>query len=150
MEEYMNATQMAQELELAENTVRRYLRLFKDYIPARQEGRMTKYSPVALQIVAQIGSWYKEGLTTHDITRRLREAHTRVIDVAADPPQLDRVVEHLQRLEERLEKQQTFIEESLKQRDQMLMAAIREMMESKKQIAAAEEKQEKKWWQWWK
>ena len=52
-----------------------------------------------------------------------------------------------QELIDRLNKQQEFIETSLKKRDEHLLESVKEILETKKMIAAANEK---KWWKFWK
>lgn len=54
-----------------------------------------------------------------------------------------------QALIERLDKQQQYIEESLKRRDEQLVNAIREVQETKKLLAVTNE-EKKKWWRFWK
>ena len=58
-----------------------------------------------------------------------------------------------QKLLERLEKQQNYIENSVDERDKKLMLAIKESVEARRQIAAEEaevEKEKKKsWWKFW-
>lgn len=54
-----------------------------------------------------------------------------------------------QKLLERLEKQQSYIENSIDERDKKLMLAIKESMETRRQIAAEEEKK-KSWWKFWR
>lgn len=54
-----------------------------------------------------------------------------------------------ERLMQRLDQQERYIEESLKKRDKQLMEALKETMEAKKMIAAAVH-EKKKWWQFWK
>ena len=50
---------------------------------------------------------------------------------------------------EQLKKQQSYIENSLLERDKKLMEALRETQETRKLIAAAEENK-KPWWKFWK
>lgn len=54
-----------------------------------------------------------------------------------------------QKLLERLEKQQNYIENSIDERDKKLMSAIKESMETRRQLAAEEEKK-KSWWKFWR
>ena len=54
-----------------------------------------------------------------------------------------------QKLLERLEKQQSYIENSIDERDKKLMLAIKESMETRRQIAA-EEENKKSWWKFWR
>ena len=54
-----------------------------------------------------------------------------------------------QKLLERLEKQQSYIENSIDERDKKLMLAIKESMETRRQIVAEEEKK-KPWWKFWR
>lgn len=48
--------------------------------------------------------------------------------------------ELIKKLTERLDEQQTYIDQSIKERDQALMQSMNELLESRKQIAAEEEK----------
>lgn len=52
--------------------------------------------------------------------------------------------EVIKEFSERLDQQQEYIENSLKERDRLLMQSMNGLLESKKQITAAEEKTEKK------
>ncbi|UYB49936.1 DUF3967 domain-containing protein (plasmid) [Lysinibacillus capsici] len=54
-----------------------------------------------------------------------------------------------QKLLERLEKQQSYIENSIDERDKKLMLAIKESMETRRQLVAEEEKK-KSWWKFWR
>jgi DNA-binding transcriptional MerR regulator len=57
----------------------------------------------------------------------------------------------IERMEDRFEKQERYIEESLRKRDEHLVTALREIQEVRKLQAAAEEQnQKKKWWEFWK
>lgn len=72
---------------------------------------------------------------------------------------MEKVLEHMQRQEEfnkallqELADQRRYIEESLKRRDEQLIAHLRESLETQRQLAAAEAEQRavKRWWQIWK
>lgn len=168
-EEFLTVAQIAQQLSLAENTTRRYMKLFRDFIPVQQNGRISKYPSESLEMVSRIAAMYQEGLSTQDIQQRLKRSRTRVIDVQPEPaessPVLSVISEQLERqqlliesLAERLDKQQAYIEENLNRRDQQLMTVLREIMERKQIAATAEEPQpatnpqaqpKRRWWKPW-
>ncbi|QOT01481.1 DUF3967 domain-containing protein (plasmid) [Brevibacterium sp. JNUCC-42] len=55
-----------------------------------------------------------------------------------------------EKLVQRLDDQERYIEERLKLRDETLTKTLNEIMETKKLIAVAQEKPRKKWYQFWK
>ena len=64
-------------------------------------------------------------------------------------------MEFNQKLFEQLQQQQEYIKNSIEDRDQKLMFALKESMEARRQLAAAEavaieENKKKSWWKFWK
>ncbi len=62
-------------------TARRYAALFKDFLPSRKVGRVTRYSEEAVRIFEHISRLYGEGLVTPEIEESLQREYSRVIDV---------------------------------------------------------------------
>lgn len=63
---------------------------------------------------------------------------------------MQRQEELTQKLMQRLDEQERYIEERLKARDEKLTQALNEVLETKRLIAAAQEQTKKKWFQFWK
>lgn len=71
--------------------------------------------------------------------------------VAHQKEEIAELRKHVTELEEKQQEQNQYIENALKERDQKLVKAIREIQETRLQLVAAEqEKQKKRWWQFWK
>lgn len=172
-EEWLTIVEIAKRLDLAENTARRYANLFGEYLRSRKFGRATKYHPDALNVLSTISQLYKDGMSTEEVRERLAEAFPQHID-AEDPedesPQLpaminpeiqktlDNLAEYIKRQEavnhtlvQELQEQRKFIEKSIKERDEKLMAALNILLEARKEAAAEQEKEQEKkpWWKWW-
>ncbi|WP_029896516.1 MerR family transcriptional regulator [Desulfohalovibrio reitneri] len=65
-------SELAELAGLAENTARRYARLFDGHFSGRQSGRVTRYPAEDAELLACIASWYKEGLSTPEVEEKLR------------------------------------------------------------------------------
>lgn len=174
-EEWLTVTELANRLGLAENTARRYAKLFDEYISSRKYGRTIKYDPEAIKVMDSVSRLYKEGLGTQEIQERLRGVYPLHVDVQqetdkdrlpATPTAIPEVVTELKeaiaRMTEQMDRQEAFNKEllqhlqereqyidlSLRTRDEKLMDTLREIKEYRLQIAAAEQKK-KSWWKWW-
>ena len=62
-------------------TARRYASLFKEFLPGRKIGRVTKYPEQAVEIFERIAHFYAEGRVTSEIEELLRADFTRTIEV---------------------------------------------------------------------
>lgn len=166
----MSISEIAKRLGMAENTARRYANLFGDYIKSRQYGRSMKYDPESLEVLAAVSRMYSDGLGTQEIQERLRGAYTLTVNMEPEndgssvlPPNVNTINEiretmlrlalHIERQEvlnqalvKELSDQRAFIEQSIKERDEKLMGALRALTEAKQEAAAAVGK---KWWKWW-
>lgn len=63
--------ELAEEIGIAENTARRYVRLFEEFFAGRQRGRTMRYPAEAAALLSCISGFYREGLTTPEIFERL-------------------------------------------------------------------------------
>ena len=94
-------------------------------------------------------------VTTEDITVITNQVTT----VMTELEELKKLVKNQNEIIERQQedfkkqflKQESYIKDSLEQRDKTLISTLREMQGSQKEIAASllEEKNKKKWWQIW-
>ena len=66
-------------------TARRYAALFKEFLPGRKIGRVTKYPEQAVEVFGRIAHFYAEGRVTTEIEELLRADFTRTIEI--EPPQ---------------------------------------------------------------
>lgn len=63
-------------------TARRYASLFKDFLPSRKMGRVTKYPESVIAIFQRIVSLYNDGLVTAEIEEKLKSEYPRTIEVS--------------------------------------------------------------------
>lgn len=160
--EWLSIAEVAKQLGLAENTARRYVNLFKEYINSKQFGRATKYDTESLEILSTVSRLYQEGLGTQEIQERLRGTYTLHLEIPQEEElhapiaiaeireTMVQMAEYIKRQDElnqslakQIEDHRTYIEQSVKERDEKLMAAIRELTEAKREASAA------KWWKLW-
>lgn len=162
----MTIAEIADKLGIAENTIRRYCRLFHGFLTSKQFGRATKYDTEVLEILANISTLYQEGKSTQEIQDRLKNAYTLTVDVETDKTQLGdvaaineireamaKMAEHIERqdsfnqaLVKELQEQRKFIEQSVRDRDEKLMTTLKLLTDARQEAAAAKEKP---WWKWW-
>lgn len=172
--DWLSAEEVAKEIKVSAMTIKRNCQTYSSFLKF-QQGEKNKYLihqeciPV-FQFIAKMRN--KKNLQTKQIIELLsKEGFPEYIDI--EPIQvgqkviavqeLDRIVaervsEQLKKHEENLKEwlteqqkqQQDFqkaVIQRMDERDQNLMAIIRENQETKKLIAAT---QQKKWWQFWK
>lgn len=94
MEDWVTIAEAAQQIGVAENTLRRYASTFEGFLLAKAYGRTKKYSAEAVQTLSVIAGYYQDGIGTQEITERLNAQHTRTIDIEehADNPQLPTIL----------------------------------------------------------
>ncbi len=63
-------------------TARRYASLFKDFLPSKKMGRVTKYPDSAVEIFKRIVTLYNEGMVTTEIEQELRAEFPRTIEIS--------------------------------------------------------------------
>lgn len=80
---WLSVAEIAKITRIPAPTARRYASLFREYLPSRKMGRMTKYSDDAVQIFEQIAHHYNEGHVTSEIEDILKRDYARTIDVDA-------------------------------------------------------------------
>ncbi len=84
----LSVSDIAKRTRIPAPTARRYASLFKEYLPSRKVGRVTKYSEDAIVIFEKISTLYADGHVTTEIEEILRRDYSRTIDLsplAANP-----------------------------------------------------------------
>ena len=82
---WLSVAEIAKITRIPAPTARRYASLFREFLPSKKMGRMTKYGEEAIQIFEQIAHYYNEGHVTSEIEEILKRDYARTIDVDADP-----------------------------------------------------------------
>ena len=83
--EWLLISQVAAEAGVAENTCRRYARLFPEYFETRSVGRRTTYRPDSVELVQRIVELYSQGRGTEEVRELLGEScFNRTIDVTQE------------------------------------------------------------------
>lgn len=86
-EELLTIAELAERAGVAENTARRYVRLFEEFFAGRQSGRSVRYPDADSPLLALISSCYREGLAAPEIMTRLEAvAAVRGPVMAQEPP----------------------------------------------------------------
>lgn len=84
MEEWLTITEIAEKAKVPETSVRRYIKLFKEYLPGKQIGRTWKYLPDVIQVVERISASYQAGQSTQEIFQMLQQNFPQVLDVVEE------------------------------------------------------------------
>jgi hypothetical protein len=83
---WLSVAEIAKITRIPAPTARRYASLFREYLPSKKMGRMTKYGEDAVQIFEQIAQLYNDGHVTSEIEDILKRDYARTIDVDAGSP----------------------------------------------------------------
>ena len=163
--------------DIAESTIRKYALLLEKagWLFLKNENGFRVFTDRDIFIFNEFKNLSKKNIQVDDIAKIIASKHKNVIAEAVTNSQetldtkgispdiakmlLEKVDTLLQdnelqkqfnqELLRRLDQQSHYIDESLKKRDQQLLASIREVQETKLLAAATQEKQ-KKWYQFWK
>lgn len=87
MENWLLISELAEELDVAETTARRWSKLFETFLPAKRFNRVTRYSPEAVQILADIADLYRKGFTTEEIRHQLQDQRPQTLALAPQDEQ---------------------------------------------------------------
>lgn len=87
MEDWLLIAELAEELDVAETTARRWAKLFETFLPSKRFNRVTRYSPEAVAILADIADLYRKGFTTEEIRHHLEETRPRALALAPQEEQ---------------------------------------------------------------
>lgn len=85
---WLSVAEIAKLTDIPAPTARRYAALFRDYLPSRKIGRVTKYAENAVEIFKTVSSLYQEGHVTGEIEDALKQDYSRTAEVAPEPASL--------------------------------------------------------------
>ncbi|UAL49736.1 DUF3967 domain-containing protein (plasmid) [Sutcliffiella horikoshii] len=172
MDKYKRASEVAEQLIINRNTLRRWLLQYEDYLNTKLEGNTKFIHESSIPAIQLIKDCYAKQLQEHEIKDKLAKSHEIPKNAEAEEeektpgPQYEQELNEIKsllqqqqefnkQLVERLNEQQKYIESRMDARDKNLMSMIREVQETKQQLletAAAkeevkeEEKEQKTWW----
>ncbi|ACN18038.1 hypothetical protein HRM2_p00520 (plasmid) [Desulforapulum autotrophicum HRM2] len=88
--EHLSIPQIADKLKISDNTVRRYMKRFKDCLPSPiKVGIVYKYPENTIELIGKIYTWYERGMSKNEIIGNLQNKDD---DVASPtPPQPDKL-----------------------------------------------------------
>jgi len=156
--DYTYATkEIANKLSVEPVTVRKYAQLLEDkgYIFKRNEANKRIFSHDDLKALEYFVSLRQTGKSVEESAEYIASLNRSNLTVSPNDTAIqDEPFLHFIKQQEafnmellkRLDKQQEYIEMSLKKRDEQLMIALKETLETKQLIAAGK----KRWWQFWK
>lgn len=77
---------LARELRTPGTTLRRYFKVFQQFIPNKTVNRATKFDNDARQLFDDINKMYKQRMSTAEILQALAATRTPTLDVRPSPP----------------------------------------------------------------
>lgn len=84
--DWLSVAEIARLTRIPAPTARRYAALFREFLPHRKAGRVTRYAPEAARVFERISGLYHEGRVTTEIEEVLRREFSRTIDLDAAGP----------------------------------------------------------------
>lgn len=165
-ENWLTFAQLEERTKIPHQTIRRYFDRHGHHLKTKKQHRSIFIHEDSLEILVGIREMYEKNYNVERIETELsNHGFLTTIVVEDDEKKINaiEVLENLQKsnhklhekmskqeefnllLLEQIKKQQEYIENSLKKRDENLMAALKQSLEVKKQIATSEE-EKKSWW----
>lgn len=80
-ENFLTISEMSEKIGVPENSVRRYARLFSEFLPKKVLGRVKKYAPDSMEVIFEISELYKKGYDTESIFDQLRSKRNRIFEI---------------------------------------------------------------------
>lgn len=172
--EWFSVAEMEKETNIPHQTIRRYIKAHGHHLSLKKQHKSFFINHSSIDVVLKIRKMYSEGKTSESVDEILANSNVPMtIEMEKDDEQVSIHVPNMLKelnnnivamnekmakqekfnneLLEQVRKQQKYIDERLSKRDEALIKAMNEMMETKKQIAAAEqEESKKKWWRLWR
>lgn len=82
---WLSVAEIAKTTRIPAPTARRYASLFREFLPTKKVGRVTKYAEDSISIFQRISQLYADGHVTHEIEDILKSECSRTIDVDTGP-----------------------------------------------------------------
>lgn len=80
--EWLSVSEISKRTRIPAPTARRYASLFREYLPSKKLGRVTKYGLDAIFIFEKISKLYADGHVTSEIEDVLKRDYSRTIDLS--------------------------------------------------------------------
>jgi hypothetical protein len=81
---WLSVAEIAKITRIPAPTARRYASLFREFLPSKKVGRVTKYSEDAVRIFEAISKLYQDGHVTTEIEDALKQEYSRTIEPAEE------------------------------------------------------------------
>lgn len=159
---WLTVLDVEKQINIPNATIRRYIRNHGHHLNIKKKGKSYFIDSESIPIMLDIRKLYDDGMTLEQVEEALIDTGMPVtITVTADDKQVTvNVAEALQDMQkamneqtkviqslvEQIQKQQEYIDNKLEERDQRLIADIKENEETKTQVAVANQVEEKKGW----
>lgn len=158
--QWFSVIEVESQTGIPNQTIRRYINNHGVYLNPKKRGKGYFLSEESVKVIQEIRKLYDEGMTAQLVNDTLQERNIPMVITVSEGEQtmniqvgealssmkksIDEQNEVIRSLAEQIKKQQEYIDNRLEERDQRLIAAIRESQEARREIAA--EKEEKKSW----
>ncbi|GIO25348.1 DUF3967 domain-containing protein [Oceanobacillus sp. J11TS1] len=169
--EWFTVAEMEKETNIPHQTIRRYIKVHGHHLHLKKQHKSFFINYSSIDVILKIRKMYSDGKTSESVDEILANSNIPMtIDLEKDNEQVSiHVPNMLQELNnnivamnhkmvkqeefnaellEQVRKQQKYIDERLSKRDEALIKAMNEVMDTKRQLAATEQNK-KKWWQFW-
>jgi DNA-binding transcriptional MerR regulator len=87
--DYFRITDIAKRMEIPEDTVRDYARIFDDFLLWWDDGTQRLYTPDALLILSRIDRYVKEGKTPEEVKAALNEEFPQLLKQKEERPETE-------------------------------------------------------------
>ncbi|WP_445668922.1 DUF3967 domain-containing protein [Niallia sp. FSL W8-0177] len=147
-----SSKEVAKRLSIEPVTVRKYSQMLEEhgYSFKKDEKNWRQYSEDDIRFLEYLSNLKSMGKTLDESVQHVAQLYRSSLSISQPDTALQTEIEEENPFLLFIKSQEEFnkkLLERMDQRDKNLMAAIRELQETKKQIAAAEKK---KWWMFWK
>lgn len=154
--QWFSVVEVESQTGIPNQTIRRYINNHGVYLNPKKRGKGYFLSEESIKVIQEIRKLYENGLTAQLVNDTLQERNIPMTITVSEGKQamniqvgealnsmkksIDEQNEVIRSLAEQMKKQQEYIDNRLEERDQRLIAAIKESQEARREIAAEKEK----------
>lgn len=143
--------EVAKRIKVEPVTVRKYSQMLEDkgYVFKKDEKGWRQYSDDDIRSLEYLCNMKNMGKSLDESVKHVASLYQSNLNISNTDTSLHEenpILEFMKRQEDFNKK----LIERMDQRDKNLMAAIRELQETKKELATTAQEHKKKWWQFWK
>lgn len=158
MKEWLNINELAEQTNIPDTTIRRYISKFSTFFIHKGGARSRRYEDKAVKVLIRIKQLYDEGHESEEVDNVLRREFAVVIDgdkgeelfeksstpalaTAEDMAEIKEALKQQQEfnklLIEKLAEQERYIKEVLENQDQLLLESVKVIQEQKSLLESA-------------